>query len=38
MVLNRGEVIADDTVEAVRNDSRVQEVYLGGGTLYAAEQ
>lgn len=34
MVLNRGEVIATGSVEEVRNDSKVQEVYLGGGTLY----
>lgn len=34
MVLNRGEVIATGTVEEVRNNAKVQEVYLGGGTLY----
>jgi branched-chain amino acid transport system ATP-binding protein len=35
MVLNRGELIASGTVDAVRNDPRVQEVYLGGGALFA---
>lgn len=34
MVLNRGELIANGSVADVRNDSRVQEVYLGGGTLF----
>lgn len=34
MVLNRGEMIAQGSVDEVRNDARVQEVYLGGGTLY----
>lgn len=34
MVLNRGELIANGSVESIRNDPRVQEVYLGGGTLY----
>jgi branched-chain amino acid transport system ATP-binding protein len=37
MVLNRGELIADGTAAQVRANARVQEVYLGGGTLYAAE-
>ncbi|WP_321334097.1 ABC transporter ATP-binding protein [Breoghania sp.] len=37
MVLNRGELIADGTAAEVRSNARVQEVYLGGGTLYAAE-
>jgi branched-chain amino acid transport system ATP-binding protein len=37
MVLNRGELIADGTAAEVRANERVQEVYLGGGTLYAAE-
>lgn len=35
MVLNRGELIADGSVEEVRNDARVREVYLGGGTVFA---
>ncbi|TCS63282.1 amino acid/amide ABC transporter ATP-binding protein 1 (HAAT family) [Primorskyibacter sedentarius] len=35
MVLNRGELITDGSAEEVRNDPQVQEVYLGGGTLFA---
>ncbi|MBM7066943.1 ABC transporter ATP-binding protein [Actibacterium sp. 188UL27-1] len=35
MVLNRGQLIADGSVETIRNDARVQEVYLGGGTVFA---
>jgi branched-chain amino acid transport system ATP-binding protein len=34
MVLNRGELIATGSVEAIRNDPHVQEVYLGGGRLF----
>jgi len=34
IVLNRGEVIASGDVESIRNNKEVQEVYLGGGTLY----
>jgi len=37
MVLNRGELIADGTAEEVKNNPNVQEVYLGGGTLYNQE-
>lgn len=37
MVLNRGELIADGSVEQIRNDPRVQEVYLGGGTVFKSE-
>jgi branched-chain amino acid transport system ATP-binding protein len=37
MVLNRGELIATGSVDEVRNDARVQEVYLGGGTLYEGQ-
>ena len=35
MVLNRGELIANGTVDEIRNDAVVQEVYLGGGNLFA---
>ncbi|MBX2838651.1 MAG: ABC transporter ATP-binding protein [Gammaproteobacteria bacterium] len=38
MVLNRGELIANGSVEQVRNNLQVQEVYLGGGALYDAEK
>ncbi len=34
MVLNRGELIANGSVDDIRNDARVQEVYLGGGRLF----
>lgn len=34
MVLNRGELIATGSVDDIRNDARVQEVYLGGGRLF----
>ena len=35
MVLNRGELIANGSVADIRNDAKVQEVYLGGGALFA---
>ena len=35
MVLNRGELIASGSVEDVRSDAKVQEVYLGGGSVFA---
>ena len=38
MVLNRGQLIADGSVEAIRNDRKVQEIYLGGGTLFKDEK
>jgi len=34
MVLNRGELIANGSVDEVRKNAEVQEVYLGGGNLY----
>ena len=37
MVLNRGALIANGSVGEIRNDRRVQEVYLGGGTVFAEE-
>ncbi len=36
-VLNRGKLIADGSVEQIRNNPQVQEVYLGGGTLFNSE-
>ena len=35
MVLNRGQLIANGPVDAIRTDPQVQEVYLGGGTVFA---
>ena len=37
MVLNRGELIAEGTVDQIKSDAKVQEVYLGGGSLYKTE-
>ncbi len=37
MVLNRGELIAEGGVEDIRNNTEVQEVYLGGGMLFKSE-
>ncbi len=37
MVLNRGQIIANGTVDEIRENSLVQEVYLGGGTVFANE-
>jgi len=37
MVLNRGELIANGTVDDIRNDPIVKEVYLGGGTVFARD-
>lgn len=34
-VLHKGELIADDTVEGIKQNERVQEVYLGEGAQYA---
>ena len=38
MVLNRGQLIAEGTVDEIRNNRQVQEVYLGGGTLFKAAE
>jgi branched-chain amino acid transport system ATP-binding protein len=34
MVMNRGQLIAEGNVDHIRNNPKVQEVYLGGGTLF----
>lgn len=34
MVLNRGSLIAKGSVDDIRNDPKVREVYLGGGTFF----
>jgi len=34
MVLNRGELIANGSAADIRNDERVREVYLGGGSVF----
>jgi branched-chain amino acid transport system ATP-binding protein len=38
MVLNRGKLIAEGNATEIRNSPLVQEVYLGGGTLFEAER
>lgn len=38
MVLNRGQLIAEGSAIEIRNNPLVQEVYLGGGTVFAAEE
>lgn len=38
MVLNRGKLIAEGNATEIRNSPLVQQVYLGGGTLYDAEE
>ncbi len=37
MVLNRGALIAEGTSDDIRNSALVQEVYLGGGTVFSPE-
>ena len=36
IVLNRGQLIAEGVPDDVRNNTQVQEIYLGAGTTYAA--
>ena len=38
MVLNRGRLIAEGDADAIRNNPMVQEVYLGGGTVFGSEE
>lgn len=38
MVLNRGRIIADGSAQEIRANPMVQEVYLGGGTVFASEE
>jgi len=38
MVLNRGQLIAEGNATEIRNNERVQEVYLGGGTVFGGEE
>ncbi len=38
IVLNRGELITEGTAEEIRNNPTVQEVYLGGGTVFGSEE
>ena len=38
MVLNRGALIAEGNAEEIRNNPTVQEVYLGGGTVFGADE
>lgn len=38
MVLNRGQLIAEGNAQDIRSDPRVQEVYLGGGTVFAKQE
>ncbi|WP_137699430.1 ABC transporter ATP-binding protein [Marimonas lutisalis] len=38
LVLNRGALIAEGTGDEIRENALVQEVYLGGGTVFAAAE
>lgn len=38
LVLNRGQLIANGSVDEIRNDPLVQEVYLGGGNLFESDE
>ncbi|OED40020.1 ABC transporter ATP-binding protein [Chromatiales bacterium (ex Bugula neritina AB1)] len=35
MVLNRGQLIAQGDADSIRNNEQVQDVYLGGGSMFA---
>ena len=36
IVLNRGRVIAAGSPSTIRDEKQVQDVYLGGGTMFGA--
>lgn len=38
LVLNRGQLIAEGNATEIRNNERVQEVYLGGGAVFDTEE
>lgn len=38
MVMHRGQLIAEGTPSAVRGDARVQQIYLGGGSVHGASE
>lgn len=38
LVLNRGRLIANGSVDEIRNNPVVQEVYLGGGNLFESDE
>lgn len=37
MVLNRGELIAEGSATSIRNNAMVQQVYLGGGSVFQSD-
>ncbi len=37
LVLHRGALLCSGSVESVRSDPRVQEIYLGGGAMFSAK-
>ena len=37
LVLNRGQLLAEGSVDDVRANPAVQEVYLGGGTTFGGD-
>jgi len=38
MVLNRGRLIAEGNADDIRNNGIVQDVYLGGGSVFGAQE